>query len=71
MAIFGVDITILGVDIPILGVNIPILMRQEQRGGYRERGEGGISHIRRLVAGWSAREFGDTNKPQRAWSAVS
>ena len=52
----GVDVAILGVDMAILVVDIAILAilrMQEKWRGYRGGGEGEVSRVRRLEAGWS------------------
>ena len=57
----GVGIAFLGVDIAILGVDIANLRRREKKGrDYRGREKGVVSRVRRLEAGWIAREFGGT-----------
>ena len=61
VAVLSVDITILGVDITILGVDKANLRRREKKGrDYRGREKGVVSRVRRLEAGWIAREFGGT-----------
>ena len=61
VAVLGVDIAILGVDIAILGVDIANLRRQEKKErDYRGREKGVVRRVRRLEAGWNAREFGGT-----------
>ena len=66
VVVLGVDIAILGVDIAILGVDIANLKRQEKKGrNYRGREKRVVSRVRRLEAGWNAREFGGTKSHNR------
>ena len=73
IALLGVDVAVLGVDIAIFGVDIANLRRRGKKGGAtgggrRGREEGEVNRVRRLEAGWIARESGGTksHKGRRA-----